>query len=286
MLRKIVKKVLQVSRAWLSADEYTHVPDDAESAYPWLNALQMRITQETPSTLRPNYLWGALQGVHLAKALGIGSISLIEFGVAGGNGLVALDLISERVEDPLGIKTAVFGFDTGKGLPPPKDFRDCPNLYTEGTYPMDVDKLRSQLHRAQLILGRVEETVPMFLATYKPGPIAFVSVDLDLYTSTEAALHIFEADTQFLLPRIPCYFDDIIGFTFAEHNGERLAIAEFNQEHESRKISVIHGLKHYVPRPYFDAQWVEKFYMAHILDHELYCHNDGLTQRPRLDLVA
>jgi hypothetical protein len=181
---------------------------------------------------------------------------------------------------------AVFGFDTGKGLPPPKDFRDCPNLYTEGTYPMDVDKLRSQLHRAQLILGRVEETVPMFLATYKPGPIAFVSVDLDLYTSTEAALHIFEADTQFLLSRIPCYFDDIIGFTFAEHNGVRLAIAEFNQEHESRKISVIHGLKHYVPRPYFDAQWVEKFYMAHILDHELYCHNDGLTQRPRLDLVA
>ena len=51
--------------------------------------------------------------------------------------------------------------------------------------------------------------------------IAFVSVDLDLYTSTEAALHIFEAATQFPLPRIPCYLDDIIGFTFAEHNGER-----------------------------------------------------------------
>lgn len=30
----------------------------------------------------------------------------------------------------------------------------------------------------------------------------------------------------------------------------------------------------------------QKFYMAHILDHELYCHHDGLTQRPRLDLVA
>jgi hypothetical protein len=58
------------------------------------------------------------------------------------------------------------------------------------------------------------------------------------------------------------------------------------QEHDSRKISDIHGLKHYLPKPYFNDMWVEKYRMAHILDHELYCHCDGLTRRPRLDLAA
>ena len=55
---------------------------------------------------------------------------------------------------------------------------------------MDVDKLRRRLHRAQLVLGTVEETVPTFLATYKPPPIAFVSIDLDLYSSTVQALRL------------------------------------------------------------------------------------------------
>lgn len=286
MLKKIVKKVLQVSRAWLSADEYTHVPDDAESAYPWLNALQMEITREASSRLRPNYLWGALHGAHLAKALGIGRVSFIEFGVAGGNGLVALDLISESIERHFEIKTEVYGFDTGKGLPAPKDIRDCPNLFTEGSYPMDEDKLRSRLRRAQLILGTVEDTMPTFLATYKPAPIGFVSVDLDLYTSSVPALRLFEADTQFLLPRIACYFDDILGFTFCEHNGELLAIAEFNQEHNTRKIADIYGLRHYVPKPYFNDPWVEKFRLVHVLDHELYSRSDGFTRNPHLPLVA
>jgi hypothetical protein len=286
MVKTIIRKTLRAARTWLSDDQDTRVPADAESAYPWLNALQMRITREAPPGIRPSYLWGALQGAHLAQKLGIDSVSLIEFGVAGGRGLVALDIVSECIERHLGVKTTVYGFDTGKGLPPPIDTRDCPNLFTEGSYPMDVDKLRDRLRRAQLILGRVEETVPMFLSTYKPKPIAFVAVDLDLYTSTKHALRMFEADPQFFLPRVHCFFDDILGFTFGEHNGERLAIAEFNQEHDSRKISEIHGLKYYVPKPYFNDRWVDKSRMVHILDHELYSHSDGLSVRPRLDLGA
>jgi hypothetical protein len=54
-----------------------------------------------------------LQGAHLAKALGIKRVSVIEFGVAGGNGLVALDRIAEKVEQALGIDIDVYGFDTG-----------------------------------------------------------------------------------------------------------------------------------------------------------------------------
>ncbi len=286
MLRRIVRKGLRVANKWLNEDQDTLVPNDAESAYPWLNALYMRIVRELPKGVYPGYLWGALQGVRLAQNLGIDSVSLIEFGVAGGRGLVALDLIAECIERHLGAKTTVYGFDTGMGLPAPRDIRDCPNLFTEGTYPMDVEKLRSRLHRAELILGNVEETVPKFLATYQPKPIAFVSVDLDLYTSTKHALRIFEADPQFLLPRIHCFFDDILGFTYGEHNGERLAISEFNQDHKTRKVSEIYGLKYYVPRPCFNEPWVDKYRMVHVLDHEMYCHSDGLAVRPRRDLVA
>src|SRR5262245_39831350 len=39
---------------------------------------------------RPHLAWGALQGVNLAKALGLSRVSFVEFGVAGGNGLTAL----------------------------------------------------------------------------------------------------------------------------------------------------------------------------------------------------
>jgi hypothetical protein len=285
MLRKIVKVGLRVARTWLSSDDETRTPEDAPFAYPFINALHVRIMREAPAITRPGYLCGALHGAYLAKTLNLSSASLIEFGVAGGNGLVALELIADRIEQHLGVKISVFGFDTGKGLPKPQDVRDCPNLFTEGTYPMDVDKLRRRLRRARLILGTVDDTVPLFVSTYKPAPVAFVSVDLDLYTSTRQALRLFEADTGFLLPRVHCYFDDINGFTFAEHNGERLAIAEFNQEHQSRKISPMYHLRHYVPSRCADDAWVNRFYLAHILDHPSYGHSDGLTRVPRFDLV-
>jgi hypothetical protein len=285
MLRRIVKKGLRVAQDWLRGDDDTRFPEDTPFAYPSINALHVQITREAPLIVRPGYLWGSLHGAYLAKTLGFGSVSLIEFGVAGGNGLVALELIADRMEHHLGIKISVFGFDTGKGLPRPQDVRDCPNLFAEGTYPMDIDKLRRRLRRAQLVLGMVDETVPLFISTYKPAPVAFVSVDLDLYTSTKQALRLFEADTSILLPRVHCYFDDINGFTFADHNGERLAIAEFNQEHPLRKISPMYHLRHYVPTRCADDAWVNRFYMAHILDHESYGRNDGLTKVPRFDLV-
>ena len=109
--------------------------------------------------LRPNYTWALLHAGYLAKTLGMRRISAIEFGVAGGNGLLALENAAELVEQKIGVKVDVYGFDTGAGLPPPLDYRDLPNLYTETAYRMDVDKLKERLKRARLILGLVEETV-------------------------------------------------------------------------------------------------------------------------------
>jgi hypothetical protein len=251
------------------------------TAYPEINALFLRTMRE--SRVRPEYLWGSLHGAHLAKALGIGAVSLVEFGVAGGNGLIDLDRIGGAVEDHLGVETAVFGFDTGHGLPRPTDVRDCPNLFSGGDYPMDVEKLRPRLQRAELILGDVAETTAPFLAR-KPPAIAFVSFDLDLYTSTASAFSLFERNADALLPRVHCHFDDVTGFTYADFNGARLAIREFNERNAQRKISPVYAPEHYVPRRFAGGLWVKKIFLAHILDHPLYGEPDGLNRIARRDL--
>jgi hypothetical protein len=215
--------------------------------------------------------------------MGIDRVSLIEFGVAGGNGQVALERIAERVEDLFGVRTDIYGFDMGTGLPKPSDHRDVPNLAAEGLYKMDREKLQRRLRKASLILGPIEETMPEFVKA-KPAPVAFIACDLVLYTSTVHALRVLESDDALLLPRIHCYFDDTLGFTFGDHNGERLAIAEFNAAHEMRKLSPIYGLKYYLPARWAHEMWTDKFWMAHIFDHPMYGRRDNLVGRHRLEL--
>jgi hypothetical protein len=287
MIKRIIREGMRRLQRWLDEDRLAREVDlslaeNAPSAYPWLNALCVRLFLEDPSQMRPAYLWGALHGAHLARALGIPAISFIEFGVAAGDGLIALEKIAERVEQTLGVKISVYGFDTGIGLPPPKDVRDCPNLFMAGSYPMDVLSLHKRLHRAIPILGLVQETLPVFAAGGHPDPIALLAFDLDYYSSTQAALKILEFDTSMLLPRVHCYFDDITGFTYGDCNGERLAIAEFNAQHPLRQISPLYGLRHYVPTRFAQNLWVEKYFLAHLFDHELYSRPDGLVRQDRM----
>jgi hypothetical protein len=252
--------------------------DHDDYVYPWLNSIFMKLLSEEPGVLRPSYTWGVLHSVYLAKTLGINRVSVIEFGVAGGNGLISLERVAQKAEAIFGIGVDVYGFDAGIGLPKPEDYRDLPNLYTAASFQMDVEGLKKRLKKAQLILGLVENTVPRFIDS-GAAPVAFVSIDLDYYSSTMQAFKLFEARQALLLPRIHCYFDDIMGFTFSEYNGERLAIADFNASHRMRKISPIYGLRYFLPT-LLRAQglWPEQFYMAHIFDHELYGWKDGLVK--------
>ncbi|MER3424312.1 MAG: hypothetical protein C4293_14915, partial [Nitrospiraceae bacterium] len=126
-----------------------------------------------------------------------------------------LERSAEPVEGILGISIQVYGFDTGRGLPKPQDYRDCPYLYREGAYPTDWDRLKRRLHRAHLALGLVGDTLPEFLASAF-APVGFPSIDLDLYSSTRDALRLLETDQGRLLPRVFCYFDDIIGWAIGD----------------------------------------------------------------------
>jgi hypothetical protein len=226
---------------------------------------------------RPHFVWGVVQGAHLARALGIKRISVIEFGVAGGNGLICLEQVAAGVERALDIKIDVYGFDTGGGLPPPKDHRDLPNLWTERAFPMDAAELRGRLKKARLVLGLVKETIGQFVDA-RPHPVAFISFDLDYYSSTMEAFELLDAEKELLLPRVYCYFDDILGFTYSDFAGERLAIADFNASHRLRKISPIYGLRYFLPAPYDQARWNEMMFIAHLFDHDLYGRYDGLVK--------
>src|SRR5207247_1089436 len=142
----------------------------------------------------------------LAKKLGYTEISVIEFGVAGGNGLVLLEKYAEEVAEEIGIAIQVYGFDTGAGLPPPDDYRDLPYHWQPGFFRMDEAALRERLRNARLILGDIRETSATFFDTHRPAPIAAVLHDMDFYSSTRVALDMFHADEKHRLPRIFCYF--------------------------------------------------------------------------------
>src|SRR5262245_52306721 len=65
---------------------------------------------------RPAYGYGVFHAAQLARRLSIPEIAVLEFGVAGGDGLVELERVAGEVMKVLPTKIRVFGFDTGIGL--------------------------------------------------------------------------------------------------------------------------------------------------------------------------
>ena len=227
---------------------------------------------------RINYAWGVLHAASVARHLGVERISVLEFGVAGGNGLVALELAAEAAP---GVEVEVHGFDTGAGLPAPVDHRDTPYVHAEGHFPMDEAALRARLSRAQLHLGLVRDT----LAAWSSGaPVGFVALDLDYFSSTVDALALFDLPAERLLPRVMVYVDDAVGYPWGDTNGPRAAIAEFNAARTHRALDHLHGMRHMVPRVSFDSRWPEALWLAHVYDHPRYAEDEGVAISTRLDL--
>ena len=231
---------------------------------PYETKLQLR------SISRSQYGFGLLQAGRLAAGLGVRRISAIEFGVAGGNGLLALEDHAGRVTRETGVEIDIFGFDSGAGLPEPIDYRDMPYAWEEGFYAMDVERLKSRLKSSKLVIGDVRDTVSTFAAN-NPAPVGFISFDLDYYSSTMSALKILDLPFKNLLPRIFCYFDDVAGgpsVCYNKFTGELLAIEEFNEAHADRKLAQIAGLRHNFRT--LPVLWHEQIYVAHLFKHAQY----------------
>jgi hypothetical protein len=230
----------------------------------------------------PQYLYGLLCAARTAKAVGAKEFTAIEFGVASGNGLVAMEEHAITVGKRWGMSIQVVGFDTSKGLPPRTDPRDCPFAFRGGEFKMDEPKLRARLKHAQLRLGDVAETVRGF-ATENFPPIGFISNDLDLYTSTRDSFALLELQPHQLLPRVAMYFDDLVSYPYSTVSGEWAAIHEFNSNHQERQIGQLYGLKHHIGRAYRFALWVESFFVFHVFNHKSY-NLPEVTTQPDLTL--
>jgi hypothetical protein len=235
-------------------------------AFLTLLPVSVRTREAWDMSQRPNYLAGTLFAADQARTEGISEISVVEFGVASGRGLLALQHEAALVERETGVSIRVFGFDAGPtGLPEfCGDYRDLPDLWRPGDFPMDVARLQAQLApKTALVLGDVRETVPSFYEKYAPPPLGFISIDLDLYSSTVSALQLLSDENRRMLMHVPMYFDDIDLMSYHRFAGELLAIEEFNQQCDDVKIDKWRGLP--VARRMPQAPWLNRMFMAHNL---------------------
>jgi len=219
-----------------------------------LENLARRLSGQIKNNFRnethPNYGIQLIYALWQAKLCGYKKITALEFGVAGGRGFTALNNYATQFADQFEIKVEVKGFDTGCGLPPLKDYRDYPEIWSQGEY-------ASRLQDDNIILGDVKDTLPEFIANWKDSKLGFVSLDLDLYHSTKDALQIFKMQSDNYLPSVMIHLDDAnTQLTMNPWCGAELAVNEFNQEHTLRKFEQKHRC------------WgMDNFYVLHVLDH-------------------
>jgi hypothetical protein len=210
---------------------------------------------------REHHAYPLLLAFLQAKTLGRPKITLVELGVAGGVGLLNICKVADQLRKETGIEYEVVGFDTGEGLPAPQGYKDHPELWSQGMFPTS-----SVLHNlppdTRVEYGDVKNTVKDFVPS---APIAFVSIDLDYYSSTKDGLEIFKKDPSNYLPAVMMYVDDVEeALTYNSWCGEALAIREFNEENRKRKI------ERKIVRPDRKPKWWHNhIYCCHVLDHPL-----------------
>jgi hypothetical protein len=221
--------------------------------------------------IRPRkYAFPILEAARFANEAGIRSVTIIEFGVATGAGLLAMCEIARNVTRETGIFLSVVGFDSGCGMPEPRDYRDHPDLYQAGDFPMDEELLRGRLPpNARLIIGDFRYTVPEFVERLTPEqPIGFAAIDVDYYSSALEAFKVFSApDPAKYLPVTLIYLDDIVLPSHSRFTGELLAVEQFNQMDSIRKIDEYRFLRS--QRIFKQPSWIDQMFLLHVFDHPI-----------------
>ena len=233
----------------------------------------------------PCYAVGLQTACKYAALAGAEGFAAIEFGVAGGNGLVELSRYAARLSEKTGLKIRVAGFDTGAGLPASGDRRDAPWLWNPGDFPCDIDRLRRVLPpQVELVVGRIEKTFPRWLEQGSALPVGFVSVDVDFYSGTAAICESLRAaDVSQLLPFVSFYFDDLLRYLTPRDTGELAAILEFNKKSADRKFDRDDWLSE--ERPFGERLWLKRMYSLCCFDHPAMKGHER-RELAHLDLIA
>lgn len=222
---------------------------------------------------RPAYGWCLYHAAIEARALGHKAITVVELGVAGGNGLVCILEHRKEIERDLKVELVVVGFDAGTGLPASDDPRDLLYCWPTGSFEMDIPALERRIRgQAELLLGDVRTTIPRW-DPRPDAPLGAIFFDLDLYSSTVSALALLEREN--ILPRIWCYFDDICGYgqdVTTDRIGEREAIREFNLD-PRRALQNDHLSPAYTFKGAPPEAWHQQIYAYHRMNHPDYNRN-------------
>ncbi|WP_435412797.1 hypothetical protein [Psychroserpens mesophilus] len=217
--------------------------------------------------IRPQHAFGLLNAADQAKLRGFNDVTVLEFGVANGAGLMNLIAVADKVTKETGVNIHIYGFDTGEGMPEPLDYRDHPEYYNTGDFPMNKALLEEKIKgKATIIYGSIKEKIDEFKSTIsEKAPIGFVAIDVDYYSSTKDVLDLFKAKATTFLPLTYVYMDDIFMPHHNEKCGELLAVSEFNQAQSMRQLSYHRFFEN--QRIFKNANWVKQLYYFHVLDH-------------------
>ena len=131
----------------------------------------------------------------------------LEFGVFEGRSLAVI-AEARKGRD-------VYGFDSFEGLP--EDYR--PHV-RQGAFALDR---RPQVDGAELVVGWFDDTLPGFLETH-PGPVDFLHVDGDLYSSAVTVLTLVGPRLQ---PGSVVIFDEFFNYPGWDDSGEFRAWEEY-----------------------------------------------------------
>ena len=196
----------------------------------------LKYLQVKYKTFKPHYETILLESCKEAKKLGINNVSVLELGVAGGNGIIALEKYKKSIEKYLKIKIDIYGFDTGEGMPETNLKEDLVFVFKPGQFKIDKNLIAKKI-KSKIFYGDIKNTVSEFIKL-KPSKISCIFFDLDYYSSTKAFLDQINNLNEYLLPRVLCYFDDlhVPEKYISSINGVPLAINEFNSTNTNYKL--------------------------------------------------
>src|SRR5262245_11355073 len=156
---------------------------------------------------RPNYAYGILRAADVATFSGQSAVTVCEFGVASGGGLLNMIEIADLVSRDTGVTVRVVGFDNGEGLPEPQGYKDHPEIWSGGDFRIeDRDGLlRRTEGKAEIIFGDVAETVRPFAAGLDPSaPLGFIAIDVDIYSAARSAFGASSSGPKSTVRRSAC----------------------------------------------------------------------------------
>jgi hypothetical protein len=174
---------------------------------------------------------------HLQQAMPYAKIAghILEFGVYRGK---TINHISAHWPDQ-----SVWGFDSFQGLPEPWFVNDpFQPSHPAGTFDLTQEGLPAYPDNVKLVKGWFDQSIPPWLDN-NPGPIKFLHVDCDLYSSTITVLNLLNHS---IVPGTVIVFDEFYPWGNCKSydlwaQGEYRALKEWTAHNNRQFTPLLHS---------------------------------------------